>query len=170
MRQDVCSEQLFSQIYHQWGMPLFRFMSYKTQDTDQANDFVQEAFITLWENCAKVSEDKAKSYLYTVAHRKFLNKVAHDKVVQNHQKQVDWHFEQQSPEFLLEEKEFDQKLKEALNALPQGQRTAFLMNRIDQMTYTEIAQALDLSVKAVEKRMHLALKTLRQNIIELENR
>ena len=93
-------------------MPLFRFMSYKTQDTDQANDFVQEAFITLWENCAKVSEDKAKSYLYTVAHRKFLNKVAHDKVVQNHQKQVDWHFEQQSPEFLLEEKEFDQKLKQ----------------------------------------------------------
>ena len=44
------------------------------------------------------------------------------------------------------------------------------MNRIDQMTYTEIAQALDLSVKAVEKRMHLALKTLRQNIKELENR
>ena len=38
----------------------------------------------------------------------------------------------------------------------------FLMSRIDKMKYKEIAEALGLSVKAIEKRMHLALKTLRK--------
>jgi DNA-directed RNA polymerase specialized sigma24 family protein len=38
------------------------------------------------------------------------------------------------------------------------------------MTYSEIASALDISVKAVEKRMHLALKTLRSEIEELKGR
>ena len=44
------------------------------------------------------------------------------------------------------------------------------MNRIDQMTYVEIAEVLEISVKAVEKRMHLALKTLRSEIQELKGR
>ena len=44
------------------------------------------------------------------------------------------------------------------------------MNRIDQMTYSEIAEVLEISVKAVEKRMHLALKTLRSEIQELKGR
>jgi RNA polymerase sigma-70 factor (ECF subfamily) len=36
------------------------------------------------------------------------------------------------------------------------------MNRIDKMTYKEIAESLELSVKAIEKRMHKALATLRK--------
>ena len=38
------------------------------------------------------------------------------------------------------------------------------MNRIDGKKYREIAELLDISVKAVEKRMSLALKTLREEI------
>ena len=40
------------------------------------------------------------------------------------------------------------------------------MNRIEKMTYSEIAEALDVSVKAVEKRMHKALLKLRIQINE----
>ncbi|MFQ5448380.1 MAG: sigma factor-like helix-turn-helix DNA-binding protein, partial [Saprospiraceae bacterium] len=42
------------------------------------------------------------------------------------------------------------------------QRVVFLMNRMDKMTYAEIADHLGLSVKAIEKRMHSALVELRQ--------
>ena len=77
---------------------------------------------------------------------------------------------QENPEFLLEHQEFGNKLQRAIDALPEGQKTAFLMNRIDQMTYVEIAEVLEISVKAVEKRMHLALKTLRSEIQELKGR
>jgi RNA polymerase sigma-70 factor (family 1) len=170
MDQNVCEESIFSRIYQKWGQALFNFIRYKTKDVDQANDLVQEAFITLWDHCAEVSPEKAKSYLYTVANRKFLNQVAHLKVVQRHQSETSTGIHQENPEFLLEHLEFENKLQRAIDSLPEGQKTAFLMNRIDQMTYAEIAEALDISVKAVEKRMHLALKTLRAEIKELKNR
>jgi len=170
MDQNVCEESIFSRIYQKWGQALFNFIRYKTKDIDQANDLVQEAFITLWDHCAEVSPEKAKSYLYTVANRKFLNQVAHLKVVQRHQSETSTGIHQESPEFLLEHQEFENKLQRAIDSLPEGQKTAFLMNRIEQMTYAEIAVALEISVKAVEKRMHLALKTLRAEIQELKNR
>ena len=66
--------------------------------------------------------------------------------------------------FLLEEKEFMQKLENAIASLSEKQREVFLLNRIDKKTYTEIAVFLDISKKAVEKRMHNALKVLRKEI------
>ena len=70
----------------------------------------------------------------------------------------------ESPEFLLEEKEYKQKLDNALDSLPENQRTTFLLNRIDGKKYAEIAEVEGVSVKAIEKRMHLALKALREQI------
>jgi len=70
----------------------------------------------------------------------------------------------ETPEFLMEEREFKTKLDKALNDLPENQRTTFLLNRIDGKKYKEIAEMEGVSVKAIEKRMHLALKTLREKI------
>ena len=70
----------------------------------------------------------------------------------------------ENPEFLMEEQEFKNKLETAINALPENQKTVFLMNRVDKMKYREIAEALGISQKAVEKRMHKALLFLRTEI------
>jgi RNA polymerase sigma-70 factor (ECF subfamily) len=64
----------------------------------------------------------------------------------------------------LEEQEYKEKLERALAALPENQRTTFLLNRIDGKKYAEIADMEGVSVKAIEKRMHLALKSLRERI------
>lgn len=61
----------------------------------------------------------------------------------------------------MEMAEFKAKLEQSINELPDGQREAFLMHRIDQLSYREIADRLDISVKAVEKRIHKALVKLR---------
>lgn len=45
-----------------------------------ADDITQETFIKLWQNCADVPEEKAKSYIYTLANNASLNVVAHAKV------------------------------------------------------------------------------------------
>ena len=75
--------------------------------------------------------------------------------------------EKETPEKLeneLEEQEFKERLERAIAQLPEKQRIAFLMNRIDKKKYREIAEKLGISIKAVEKRMHLALQTMRKNI------
>ncbi|WP_369292789.1 RNA polymerase sigma factor, partial [Saccharophagus degradans] len=65
-------------MYKQYSRSLYRFMYFKCGDQDRAEDLVQEAFIKLWNNCAKVIFSKAKSYLYTIANNQFLNEVAHN--------------------------------------------------------------------------------------------
>lgn len=164
MANDVCSENIFNQLYQKWGKPIYHFMFFKCGNEAQANDLVQEAFIKLWENCAKVTEPKAKSYLYTVANNMFLNEVAHQKVVLKHAQRQPQRINEQSPEYVLEEKQFQKKLQDAIADLTDAQRTAFLMNRVEGKKYTEIAEILGISVKAVEKRMSQALASLRDKI------
>ena len=141
---------------------LRNFMYYKTGNLAQAEDFVQDAFSKLWENCAKVPIEKAKSFLFTVANNLFLNQVEHKKVVLKFKNRPQKQQSDITPHFLLEEEEFRQRLEQAIADLPEGQRIVFLMNRMDKKTYREIAEILEISVKAVEKRMHKALSALRK--------
>jgi RNA polymerase sigma-70 factor (family 1) len=163
----VCESKQFEAIFKSYSKSLRNFIYYKSGDLEQSEDLVQEAFVKLWNNCSKVTIEKAKSFLYTVINNAFLNEVAHKKVVLIHQKQSHKSYTHESPEYLLEEKQYSDKLQNAIANLPDKQREVFLMNRIDKMPYKEIAEALDLSVKAIEKRMHLALLTLRKTIVEI---
>ena len=161
---NVCEEQIFSSVFKTNSKTIFNYIYYKFGNEEKANDAVQEAFVKLWENCAKVTPEKAKSYLYTVANNLYLNVLKAEKV---RLKYADMHsnsISNESPEYVLEEKQFKQKLDNALNSLPENQRTTFLLNRIDGKKYAEIAEMEGVSVKAIEKRMHLALKSLREKI------
>ena len=161
---NVCEETVFNSIFKDNSKTVFNYIYYKFGNEERANDAVQEAFVKLWENCTKIPPEKAKAYLYTVANNLYLNVIKADKV---RLKYADKHansITQESPEYVLEEKQFQKKLDDALNALPENQRTTFLLNRIDGKKYTEIAAMEGVSVKAIEKRMHLALKTLREKI------
>ncbi|WP_440121750.1 RNA polymerase sigma factor [Tenacibaculum sp. Ill] len=163
--KSVCEQNNFKEIFNQHSQTLRNYIYYKCGDTQQAEDIVQEAYIKLWNNCSKVFFEKAKSYLYTVANNHFLNDVAHKKVVLEHQKQsVSSGKTNETPQFLLEEEEFHTKLKKAIADLPEKQREVFLLSRIDKKKYSEIADIVGVSVKAVEKRMSKALLTLKEQI------
>lgn len=162
MSKSVCQESVFNSIFNDHAESLVNFMYYKTGDYPAAEDLMQDAFGKLWTECAKVSLDKSKSFLFTVANNLFLNKAKHKKVVLKFEQLGHSQLSNQTPQFLLEEEEFKQRLESAISALPEGQREVFLMNRIDKMKYKEIAEKLDLSVKAIEKRMHKALSELRK--------
>jgi len=162
--QSICKPKVFEEVFDTHSETLRNFMYYKCGDKDLAEDFVQDAFVKLWKNCAKVLVSKAKSFLFTVANNLFLNDVAHKKVILKHQQGTHLQHTNQNPEFLLEEKEFMIKLQKAIADLPAKEREVFLLNRIDKKKYKEIAEMLEISIKTVEKRMSLALKSLREKI------
>ncbi len=161
MTKSVCEEKIYKSIFLEYSEMLRNFMYYKTGDIAKAEDLVQDAFTKLWENCAKVNIEKSKGYLFKIANNQFLNQVAHKKVVLKFEGIGHTDRDNESPEYLLEEKEFKERLENAISELPEDQRVVFLMNRIDKKKYREIAEELGLSVKAIEKRMHNALKTLK---------
>jgi RNA polymerase sigma-70 factor (ECF subfamily) len=154
---------VYNGIFKDTSKTIFNYIYYKFGNEEKAHDAVQEAFIKLWENCTKVPPKKAKSFLYTVANNLYLNVLKAEKV---RLKYADKSLKttNENPEFILEEKQFQEKLDTALESLPENQRATFLMNRIDGLKYTEIAELEGVSIKAIEKRMHLALKSLRKKI------
>lgn len=164
LKQNSCEDAVFSGLFRKYSRDLHDFLFYKFGGQLNPKDKVQEAFVKLWENCAKVPPDKAKSFLFTTANNLMLNEFAHQKVVWRHQQTKPQTSTNESPEFLLLEKEYSQKLESALGKLTEAQRVAFLMNRIEGKRFKEIADLLEISVKAVEKRIYGALKKLREDI------
>jgi RNA polymerase sigma-70 factor (ECF subfamily) len=164
LRDNICDDLLFERFYKKHSKNLHDFLYYKFGEHLNPQDKMQEAFVKLWQNCAKVDASKAKSYLFTTANNLMLNAVAHQKVVLKYQKRPQKHSTNESPEFVLEEKEYHKKLQNALANLTEAQRVAFLMNRIEGKRFKEIAELLDISTKAVEKRIYGALKKLREDI------
>lgn len=165
----VCESKVYEQLYKKHAENIFYFLYSKYGDEAKAKDMVQESFAKLWVNCAKIVFEVAKSYLYKVAKNAYLNDIRHQKVVSNYVEEavLSSGLSLECPEYQLEEKEFLHKLNKAIDNLNDKQRTVFLLNRIEKKTYKEIAEQLEVSVKAIEKRMHLALKTLRETIPNL---
>ena len=162
MIEKVCKEEVYHSIFLEHSAKIRNFIYYKSGNLSLAEDLVQEAFMKLWENCKKVEIAKAKSFLYTVANNLFLNQVTHKRYVLNFEKQSQQASDVPNPQFLMEEKEFRIRLESAIDSLPEDQRIVFLMNRVDKKKYREIAEDLEIGVKAVEKRMHNALAKLRK--------
>ena len=162
-KDNVCEEQVYNMLFKANSKTVFNYIYYKFGNEEKAYDAVQEAFIKLWENCTKDSPNKAKAYVYTVANNLYLNVIKAEKVRLKYA-DVSLAVSHESPEFLLEEKQYQEKIEKALADLPENQRITFLLNRIDGKKYAEIAEMENVSIKAIEKRMHLALKSLREKI------
>ncbi len=158
---NVCKQSVYEDLFRKLAPLLRNFLMYKFQHVGYAEDTVQEAFFTLWQNCKNVTKELAKAYVYRVAQNQIIKKLEKDKV---HQKYLSFQSkteEEVGPDFYLEYHELGEKLKLAIEQLPDGQREVFLMHRFDNKSYAEIAEELEVSVKAIEKRMHKALVKLR---------
>lgn len=161
----LCDEHQFDSFYTSHAKALRNFIYYKFGDAEQSDDVVQESFIRLWKNCAKVTMDTAKGFLYKVAINLSTSIKRSEKVhLKYTERAVKIESDKESPEFLILEKEFMEKLSNAIASLPEKQREVFLMNRVEKKTYKEIAELSGVSVKAVEKTMHKALLKLRDKI------
>lgn len=166
-QSDLCEEEAFKSVYTENSQRLVNFLFYNFGDLEQARNFSQDAFIRLWKNCKEVALDKAKGFLYTTAKRLFLDEIAHEKVVLKFQDRTKAKNEQaETADDLLRTSEFKKALEDAISQLPEKQRTVFLMNRIDKMKYAEISEALEISVKTVEKHMSQSLIKVRKALSE----
>ncbi len=161
----ICEEKIYEQLYKSYADKIYKHLFYKYGDMEKAKDMVQDSFAQLWINCASVNFTSAKSFLYKVANNFSLNDVKHKKVVLNYEKSSnnsDRTYE--SPHYQMEEKEFMMRLEKAINNLKEGQREVFLLSRVEKKKYKEIAELLDITVKAVEKRMQQALINIKKTI------
>lgn len=162
--KNVCSPKIFEDIFSSYAKDIKRFILFKTKDIDLTEDIVQDAFVKLWDECKNVKYNTVKNYLFTISNNLFLNIIKHNKVIDKHQKGYEHENSNETPEFIFLENEFYDKLQNAIASLTEKQREVFLLSRIEKKKYKEIATELNISVKAVEKRMHTAVKALKEKV------
>ena len=156
----------FKQIFDKYFDTIRSFIYYRCGDVDAASDMAQDVFMKIWEKREQLNALELKPLLY---------KIANDMIISSYRKnnsRVDYEQSmttqeqsQLSPEEELNFQELSSMYAKALEQMPEIQRVVFLMNRNDEMRYHEIAECLQLSVKAVEKRMSGALQYLRAQLL-----
>ncbi|MEP2937379.1 MAG: sigma-70 family RNA polymerase sigma factor [Gilvibacter sp.] len=166
LHKNVCETSVFERVYNTYKKDVHDFIYYKYGSQCEPNDKMQEAFIKLWENCAKVTPEKAKSFLFTVANNMALNDIKHQKVVLKHRLEQPKSYSNESPEFLLEKDEYFTAYQKVLASLSQEQRVAFTLSKIEGKKHQEIADMLGVTKKVVEYRIYSAFAVLKK---ELEN-
>ena len=153
----------FKMIYDAHFDDLRRYLIYRSGDQDLSKDIAQNVFMKVWTKKIEIASGNIKSLLFKMATDEFISYIRKKKVEKESTESIDLKLirEPDKNDDLLEKKVLFQK---ALNQLPEKQKTAFLMNKMQGLTHKEIAEILNLSQKAIEKRIGLALKALKQNI------
>lgn len=166
MYGQVLTSEAFKTIYDLYFDAIRKYIYYRSGNQQLADDIAQDTFIKIWEKRQVLNIEKIKNLLYKIAGDAFLSYLRHQKIKRNYADEI---YMLQTLEVGNEDehlKAMKNKFEKALLILNEKQRAVLLMNKIDGLTYREIAVRLNLSVKAVEKRMHLAIKNLKTNLIE----
>lgn len=153
----------FKMIYDTHFDDLRRYLIYRSGDQDLSGDIVQNVFMKVWTKKIDIASGNIKSLLFKMATDEFISHIRRKKVEKQYRESINLRLirEPDNNDDLLEKKVLFQK---ALNQLQEKQKTALLMNKMQGLTYKEIAEVLNLSQKAIEKRIGLAIKALKQNL------
>lgn len=156
------TKEQFKEIFDAHFDGVRNYIYYRCGDPELATDIAQETFMKVWEKQPSTKEGKIKGLLYKIAGDTFISNYRKQQTALNFKLNIKPELTGETPEDRLHFEELSNRYDRALAALPEKQRTVFLMSRIDNLKYKEISENLGISVKAVEKRMGLALDYLKK--------
>ena len=154
-------DTLFRRFY-----PMLCAYGLRFVELEDAEEIVEDSLLWIWENRETlVIESSLNSYLFKMVYRRALNKLAHIDATQR----ADTRFYEEMQEMLQDTdyyqiEELAKRIEDAVAALPESYREAFVMHRFRDMSYKEIAETLGVSPKTIDYRIQQALKQLRVDL------
>lgn len=160
-------ESAFEMLFKTYYQSLCKYAYSFLNDKDEAEEVVQAAFITVWDKRKAIEiQTSIKSYLYRMVRNSCLNVIKHKKVKKQHAayEMAGGEPSHESVSQSIISSELEQKIYEALKALPEQCRLVFQLSRFEELKYSEIANQMNISVKTVENQMGKALKIMRAQL------
>lgn len=143
---------------------LYRFIVSNIRHAEDSQDIVQESFAKLWERRSSVGEGKGKSYLFTTAYHTMIDKIRTEK----RYTEIAEGFEISAPNS-GNYSDLQEMLHEALNKIPQIQKTVILLRDYEGYDYKEIGRITNLTESQVKVYIFRARTSLKKYIGKLEN-
>jgi RNA polymerase sigma-70 factor (ECF subfamily) len=135
---------------------IYRFILKNIKNVHEAEDIVQDTFEKLWIRSSEVAFEKVKSYLFTAAYHTMI-----DKLRKNKRNTIVDDFESFNISHIENYSDLKEMLNNALNRLPEIQKSVILLRDYEGYAYNEIAEITGLNesqVKVYIYRGRLALK------------
>jgi len=162
----------FEKIYSRFFSFFFQIAAHFLHHEEDAKEVVQEAFIKLWEkDIYQKSEQEIKNYLFIIIKNRCLNLLRDRRKSLQHiaghgylAVSVSYKILEATGEDILLSAELSQKIQLAISGLTPQCRDVFTLSRIEGLSNKEIAEKLEISVKAVEANMTRALKKMREEL------
>lgn len=158
------TQEEFTQLFDLYFNDIRKYLLYRSGDETIATDIAQDTFMRIWEKQMNIENKTAKNLLIKIARDLYINRYHKEKKAFNFFETYQINEEGLTPEDQLNFEALKDAYEIALKTMPEKQREVFLMSRIDELKYKEIADQLGLSVKAIEKRMSLALDHLKTHL------
>lgn len=169
---DAKRESDFERFLGEQRGALVGFLRHRAASEADAQDIAQESMVRLVRYRARQSVEAWKPLLYRIA----INLVRdYARRQRSHNSDLHCSLEAEPHELVAEQPSQEQRLSDAqellairdiILKLPSRCRQIYLLNRIEGMSYSQISQYCDISVKAVEKHIAKALRALRQGLGE----
>jgi RNA polymerase sigma-70 factor, ECF subfamily len=166
----------FEELVRRYDRNVFRIAQHITQNREDAEDVVQDAFLKAYSNLAQFQgQSKFYTWLVRIAVNEALMKlrrrrpertVSLDEEVKTEEDSVprevaDW---SPNPEQQYSQAELREILSRTIQGLPPGFRTVFVLRDVEGLSTEETAEALDLSIPAVKSRLLRARLQLRERL------
>ena len=158
---DKTVDSLFNNHYTELCRKAYRIVNNK----EISEDIVQDVFFKLWDKKEKIDiKTSLKAYLNRMVFNESISFLRKNKETFEFSDVIEQTETNPEPENKIEQEELKSIINSAINELPPRCKTIFLLSRIEALTYKQIAEQLEISVKTVENQMGKALKTLRKTL------
>lgn len=160
----------FKQFFDRYHARLLSYLTHRGLDAIAAEDIVQNAYIFIWENRAKINTSKSlRAFLFRIGYTRALN---HFRDNAKFDGEVDLSLQaahSRTSEH-VEHAIAREHLLKAIQTLPERRRAVFELCFLEDLTYRETAESLGISIKTVENQMAHALKTIRAAMMPLRQK
>ena len=159
-------EGAFDSVFRAHYAQLVRMAQSVVREAALAEEIAQEVMLELWRRRESLQvEQTFRAYLIRSTRNRALNHIRHQRIVAREAASAaaDPRTSPSAEEEVLGV-ELERAVREAIDGLPQNCREVFQLSREQGLKYAEIAAALEISIKTVEKRMGQALAELRERL------
>lgn len=153
----------FDTVYWRYSPKVYNTVLYLLNDSDTAEDIVQELFLTIWEKRRQIQPElNFEAYIATIARNLAYNYVR--KSFHNNQSVEDINESNlitNSDEGAIEAESLREYIFNVISSFPEMRRKVFIMSRFENLSHAEIAEKLTISERTVAVHIYHALKELR---------
>lgn len=161
-------KKAFEEIYNEFFGVHYHLCLQYIHNEKAAEEIVQDTFLKLWEIRNTLNDQiNIRSFLYTITKNNCLNYLRNQKISMKHfenMKYMEMQFNYEALEKLgnyIQFEEMRSKIEEAIAQLPAELVETFQLSRFEELSYKEIAEKQNISIKTVEARISKALRILR---------